>query len=65
MRDVIVVGSAWYDEECYIGYRGILLDEPTNVEYGIVEVVRNGKKEMVYVDYNDYIPFSSLIMELF
>lgn len=65
MRDVIVIGSAWYDEECYIGSRGVLIDEPTNLEYGIVEVMCNGNKEVVYVDFKDYIPFSSLIMELF
>ena len=65
MRDVIVVGAAWFDEECYIGSRGVLIDEPTDLTYGTVEVMRDDVKDMVYVDYNDYVPFSSLLMELF
>lgn len=60
----IVLKVPCTEESIFIGKIGKLLSKPTNFEYGEIEVEYDGDKIIVYVDYNQYAPYSPLLKEL-
>ena len=63
--NVIITKIAFPDDLVFEGRSGQLIYPPTEFEYGEVLVYYNKTEVKVLVDYNGYIPFSSLVLELF
>lgn len=62
---VIIIKTAWSHDEIFVGDVGILTESPNHKEFGLVKVVINGHDYNVAVDNEDYVPYSSLLSELF
>lgn len=62
---VVIIKTAWLHDEFFIGDAGLLLEVPTIKEFGLVRIVINGHDYNVAVDYDGYVPYSSLLFELF
>jgi hypothetical protein len=65
MDKVVILRTAWEYDDCFVGDCGELVITPTERSYGEVVIVKNNTTHSVYVDYKDYVPVSSLILELF
>ena len=65
MIRVIIVDTAWHGDRVFIGEEGSLLSEPDSAQYGVVACSSNGNQYKICVDFNDYVPYSTLIKELF
>lgn len=60
----IVLKVPYADDSVLVGKSGELLSEPTDFEYGEIEVEYQKRTIRVLVDFDGYAPYSPLLEEL-